>query len=87
MAGAALAVAGVSGAFSIVGLTAIFAGSFWPVIAIGASLEAAKLSAVAWLGRRYAASRWLKGAVVTLVVMLMGLNIVGAFGYLSRAHI
>jgi hypothetical protein len=87
MACAALAVAAVSSAFSIVGMTAIFAGSFWPVIGMGAALESAKLSAVAWLGRGYCASRWLKGAIVTLVLALMGLNVIGAYGYLSRAHI
>jgi hypothetical protein len=83
----ALAVAAVSGGFSIVGLTAIFAGSFWPVIGMGAALETAKLSAVSWLGRRNSASRWLKGAIVTLVVTLMSLSAVGSYGYLAKARI
>jgi hypothetical protein len=87
MAGAALAVAAVSGSFSVIGLTAIFAGSFLPVIGMGAALEAAKLSAVAWLGRRYAAPRALKAGVTGLVVMLMGLNAIGCYGFLARAHI
>jgi hypothetical protein len=84
---AALAVAGVSGAFSIIGLTAVFTGAFWPVVGMGAALECAKLSAVTWLGRRYAASRWLKGAIVTLVVTLMGLSSIGSYGFLARAHL
>ena len=84
---AALAVAGVSGTFSVVGLTAIFAGSFWSVIGMGVALEAAKLSAVAWLGRRYATSRWIKGAIVTLVVTLMSLNAIGCYGFLAKAQI
>jgi hypothetical protein len=84
---AALAVAGVSGAFSIAGLTSIFVGAFWPVVGMGVALETAKLSAVAWLGRRYGAPRWLKCGIVTLVVALMALNVVGAYGYLARAHI
>jgi len=33
-------------------------------------------SAVAWLGRRYAASWWLKGAIVALVAALMALNVI-----------
>ena len=45
----ALALASVSAAFSIDGLTAIFAGAFWPVITMGAALEAGKLVAAAWL--------------------------------------
>jgi hypothetical protein len=84
---AALAVASVSAGFSIVGLTAIFAASFWPIIGMGVALETAKLSAVAWLGRRYAAPRALKAGVMTLIVTLMGLNAIGCYGYLARAHI
>jgi hypothetical protein len=87
LAGAALAVATVSGGFSIVGLTAIFSGAFWPVVGMGVALETAKLSAVAWLGRRYAASRPLKAGIVTLVGALMVLNAIGCYGYLARAHI
>jgi hypothetical protein len=45
----ALTLASVSAAFSIDGLTAIFAGAFWPVIIMGATLEAGKLVAAAWL--------------------------------------
>ncbi len=45
----ALALACVSAAFSIDGLTAIFAGAFWPIITMGAVLEAGKLVAAAWL--------------------------------------
>ena len=47
-----------------------------------------ELSAVAWLGHRYgSASLALKTSLTILVLVLMGLNAVGAFGYLSRAHI
>ena len=46
---AALALTGVSAAFSIDGLTTIFAGAFWPVIAMGMALEVGKLVATAWL--------------------------------------
>jgi hypothetical protein len=87
MACAALAVAAVSATFSIIGLTAVFTGAFWAVVGMGAAMECAKLSAVAWLGRRYAASRALKGAIVGLVVTLMGLNAVGSYGFLAKAHL
>src|SRR6516162_3240228 len=43
---AALAVAAVSGSFSIIGLTAVFTGAFWPIVGMGIALETAKLSAV-----------------------------------------
>ena len=52
---AALALATCSAAFSISGLTSIFAGAFWPVIGLGVAFELGKLSAVAWLGHRGAA--------------------------------
>jgi hypothetical protein len=83
----ALAVAAVSGSFSIVGLTAVFTGAFWAIIAMGIALEVAKLSAVAWLGRSYKTPRTLKAAIVTLVATLMGLNFIGAYGFLARAHL
>jgi hypothetical protein len=49
---AALALATVSGGFSITGMTAIFVGATLPVIGMGIALELGKLSAVAWLGHR-----------------------------------
>ncbi len=85
---AALTLATVSAGFSISGLTSIFVGSFWPVIAMGVALEAGKLSAVAWLGQhRGRVSRGLKGALITLVAVLMALNAIGAYGFLAKAHI
>ena len=83
--GSALALATVSAGYSITGLTSIFVGSFWPVVAMGIALEAGKLSAVAALPTL----RWgpLKVALIAMVAVLMGLNAVGAFGFLSWAHI
>jgi hypothetical protein len=84
---AALAVAAVSGSFSIIGLTAVFTGAFWPILGMGIALETAKLAAVAWLGRRYAASRIVKTAIVALVGALMALSAVGSYGFLAKAHL
>jgi hypothetical protein len=83
---AALSLAACSAGFSICGLTAIFAGALWPVVAMGAALELGKLSAVAWLGQRHG-GRALQYALVALVGVLMALNSVGVYGFLSRAHI
>jgi hypothetical protein len=83
----AFGLAAVSGFFSIVGLTSIFLGSFWPVVAMGTVFEGAKLSAVALLGHRCVASRALKFAIVLLIAALMALNGVGAYGFLARAQI
>jgi hypothetical protein len=53
---------------------------------MGVALELGKLSAVACLGRRYG-SPALRAALVVLVAVLMGLNAVGAYGFLAKAHI
>jgi len=85
---AALALATVSAGFSIYGMTSIFVGAFWAVIGMGVALELGKLRAVTWIGRHGSAPCWgLKGALAVLVLVLMGLNVVGAFGFLAKAHI
>jgi hypothetical protein len=84
---AALALAAVSGSFSVVGLTSIFAGAFWPIIGMGVGFEGGKLAAVAWLGcHGRDASRPLACALVVLVTAMVGLNAIGAYGFLSQAH-
>jgi len=85
---AALALATVSAGFSIYGFTSIFVGAFWSVIGMGVALELGKLWAVTWIGRNGSTPWWgLKGALAALVIVLMGLNVVGAFGFLAKAHI
>jgi hypothetical protein len=82
---AALALASCSAAFSISGLTSIFAGATLAVICLGVAFEIGKLSAVAWLGRH--GSGALRAALVVLVAVLRILNSIGIYGFLSRAHI
>jgi hypothetical protein len=83
---AALALATVSAGFSITGMTAVFVGATLPVIGMGVALELGKLSAVACLGRWYGSAA-LRAALVVLVAVLMGLNAIGAYGFLAKAHI
>lgn len=84
----ALALACVSAAFSIDGLTAIFAGAFWPVIVMGVALEAGKLVAAAWLTEHWnSAPSLLRLVLVVMIGVLMSLNAVGVFGFLTRAHL
>ena len=84
----ALALASISAAFSIDGLTAIFAGAFWPIITMGAALEAGKLVAAAWLTEHWnSAPTLLRLVLVAMVSVLMSLNAVGVFGFLTRAHL
>lgn len=83
---AALALAAVSGTFSIAGLTTIFAGQRLLTAAMGCAFEFAKLAAVAWLGR-FAAPLRIRLPVMILIGALMAFNAIGAFGFLSRAHL
>jgi hypothetical protein len=83
---ATLALAIVSAGFSITGMTTIFVGAFWPLIGMGVALELGKLSAVAWLGRHQGAP-WLRASLIALAAVLMGLNAVGCYGFLAKAHI
>jgi hypothetical protein len=84
----ALALASVSAAFSIDGLTAIFAGAFWPIITMGAALEVGKLVAAAWLTAHWNSAPPLPRLVlVAMIGVLMSLNAIGVFGFLTRAHV
>jgi hypothetical protein len=84
----ALALSGVSGYYSIIGLTTIFAAAFWPVVVMGTVLEAGKLVTVSWLYRNWKiAPTFLRVYLSLAVVVLMFITSMGIFGYLSRAHI
>src|SRR5258708_26793411 len=66
----------------------IVGGVYWPVIGMGGALEVGKLSAVAWLGHQRGTASWrLRAALAILVIVLMGLNAVGCYGFLAKAHI
>jgi hypothetical protein len=82
----AFAIASVSAGFSIYGLTSIFIGALWPVIALGAVLEAGKLRAVTLIGMGRGVW-WVRALLVAAVLALMGLNAVGAYGFLAKAHL
>lgn len=78
----------VAAYFSILGLTAIFAASFWPVVIMGSMLEAAKVVAASWAFRNWkTAPAIIRYYLVTAVVILMFITSMGTFGYLSKAHI
>ena len=65
---AALALAACSAAFSISGLTSIFAGAFWAVIGLGVAFEIGKLSAVAWLGQQNVTRNLLRLALAVIFI-------------------
>ena len=83
----ALSLSAVAAWYSIIGLTAIFAGAVIPVIIMGGILEIGKITTTVWL-RKY----WgrcgvlLKLYLVPAVVALALLTSMGIFGFLSKAH-
>jgi uncharacterized protein YlxW (UPF0749 family) len=83
-----LALSGVAGFYSIVGLTAIFSGAFWPIVIMGTTLEIAKLVSISWLHHNWSGtSKLVRGYLVFAVLVLMLITSMGIFGFLSKAHI
>jgi len=74
--------------YSILGLTAIFASAFWPIVILGSSLEVGKIVSTLWL-HKY----WLRAEIQykiylsAAVAILMVLTSMGVFGFLSKAHL
>ena len=74
--------------YSIVGLTAIFAGAPISIIVMGVILGASKLSIIVWLHEFWKQVKLImKIYLVSAVMVLMFLTSMGIFGYLSKAHI
>ena len=83
-----LSLSAAAGFYSILGLTAIFAGAFWPVVIMGTTLEIAKLVSVSWLYHYWnEAPKLIRGYFLFAIAVLMFITSLGIFGYLSRAHI
>ena len=74
--------------YSILGLTAIFAAAFWPIVVLGSSLEIGKIVTTLWLHKYWArAELQYKLYLCSAVVILMVLTSMGVFGFLSKAHL
>lgn len=83
-----LAISAIAAYYSIIGLTAIFAGAFWPVVIMGSALEVGKLVAVSWLYHNWKYTPFLiKSYLTVAIAVLMLITSMGIFGFLSRAHI
>jgi hypothetical protein len=80
----------VAAYFSVVGLAALFAATFIPVVIMGSTLEAAKLVAAQWLH-----SNWKnpnvnflhKTYMTSAVGALMLITSIGIYGFLSKGHL
>ncbi len=84
----ALVLSSVAGWYSIIGLTAIFSASFWPIVIMGTTLEIGKVVTTAWLHRNWKiAPRSIRYYLTASVIVLMFITSMGIFGFLSKAHI
>ena len=83
----ALSLSSVAAWYSIIGLTAIFAGAVIPVIIMGSILEVGKITTTVWLKKYWnRAGFLLKLYLVPAVIALALLTSMGIFGFLSKAH-
>jgi len=74
--------------YSILGLTAIFAAAFWPIVIMGGSLEFGKIISTLWLHKYWdRAEIQYKVYLCSAVAILMLLTSMGVFGFLSKAHL
>lgn len=77
----------VAAYYSVIGLAAIFAAAFIPVVIMGGSLEVAKVVATSWLFRNWSsAPKFIKIYLMGAVSVLMLLTSMGIYGFLSKAH-
>jgi hypothetical protein len=84
----ALFLSSVAAYYSVIGLAAIFAAAFIPVVIMGATLEVAKVVATSWLFRNWGtAPKLIKTYLIAAIAVLMLLTSMGIFGFLSKAHI
>ena len=83
----ALSLSTVAAYYSIIGLTAIFAGAVIPIIIMGSILEIGKIVTTVWLRKYWHMAGWLlKLYLVPAVIVLALLTSLGIFGFLSKAH-
>jgi len=84
----ALSLSTIAAWYSIVGLTAIFAGAVVPIIIMGSALELAKITTTVWLRKYWYRCTWImKVYLVPAVIALALLTSMGIFGFLSKAHL
>ena len=84
----AIGLSAIAAYFSVIGLTTIFAASFWPVVIMGGTLEVAKVVAASWTYRNWNIAPFsIKAYLVASILALMFITSMGTFGYLSKAHI
>jgi hypothetical protein len=84
----ALSLSSIAGFYSVIGMTAIFASAWWPVVIMTGMLEFSKVVVAAWLHRNWNHTPFLLRSYLAIsVIVLMFITSLGIFGFLSKAHI
>lgn len=84
----ALCISGIAAYYSIIGLTAIFAAAFLPIVLMGSVLEVGKILTTVWLHQNWhRAPKVIRTYLTGAVVILMFITSMGVFGFLSKSHI
>jgi len=84
----ALCISGIAAYYSIIGLTAIFAAAFLPIVLMGSVLEVGKILTTVWLHQNWhRAPKIIRAYLTGAVVVLMFITSMGVFGFLSKSHI
>ncbi len=86
----AIAISAVAAYFSVVGLAAMFAATFIPVVLMGTVLEGSKLVAAGWLHSYWKNPKvgWFhKGYLVVAIASLMLITSTGIYGFLVNGHL
>lgn len=86
----ALIVSGIAVYFSVIGLAAMFAAAFIPIVIMGTSLEVGKIVAAHWLKLNWynkEVSWLLKTYLLSSVLVLMLITSLGVYGFLSKSHL
>ena len=84
----AISISVIAAYYSILGLTAIFAAAFLPIVLMGSVLEVGKILATVWLHIHWRRAPFIiKTYLTSAVVVLMFITSMGVFGFLSKSHI
>ena len=84
----AISISVIAAYYSILGLTAIFAAAFLPIVLMGSVLEVGKILATVWLHIHWKRAPFIiKTYLTSAVIVLMFITSMGVFGFLSKSHI
>lgn len=86
----AAAISTVAAWFSLAGMGALFAATFWGVVIMAGTLEVGKIVATKWVHTNWRNPRapwYFRGLFCVFIAALMTITSLGIYGYLSKGHL